>query len=189
MVDMPADTGRHSRHKVRLMSTIAPMDPQRRQTQERAAESITDAFHARLLDLVNEGVQLTALGTVAITPWSDIVGPCYTSGALQREIDRGRGALSKAVSELRALRLETADHQTLYPSFQVRNGALVPGLQDVLVALREGINDPWTWAQWLTAQPQGRDGEERRRHIDELIDGDIDEVVTAAKQAAAAWAA
>jgi hypothetical protein len=184
------------------MSTIAPMDPQRRQTQERAAESITDAFHARLLDLVNEGVQLTALGTasavatalieklpVAITPWSDIVGPCYTSGALQREIDRGRGALSKAVSELRALRLETADHQTLYPSFQVRNGALVPGLQDVLVALREGINDPWTWAQWLTAQPQGRDGEERRRHIDELIDGDIDEVVTAAKQAAAAWAA
>ncbi|GGH44044.1 hypothetical protein [Microbacterium album] len=181
---------------------IAPLDAQHKRSQERAAESITNELRKRLLDLVDHGVQLTALGNpeavagalvdklpVAVNPWRDVVGPCYTSGALQREINRGRGAVSKAVHELRALRLVTADHQTVYPAFQVHGGALVPGLRDVLLALREGIDDPWTWAQWLNASRPAQDDTVPRRHIDDLIDGDVDRVVAAARQTAAAWAA
>jgi hypothetical protein len=126
---------------------------------------------------------------VANTPWSDIVGPCYTSGGLQREIDRGRGAVSKAANELRILRLTTADGQTVYPAFQVHKGAIVPGLQPVLMALQRGVDDPWTWAQWLTARVPARHGRPARRHIDELADGDADRVLAAAQRTAVAWAA
>ncbi len=90
------------------------------------------------------------LGLVRTQGWADIVGPCYSSGGLQKELGVGRAALSKAVRERRALRLDTSDQRTLYPAFQVRNSALVPGLSEVLPILGAGVDDPWTWAQWST---------------------------------------
>ncbi len=117
---------------------------------------------------------------------ADIVGPCYSSGGLQKELGVGRAALSKAVRERRALRLDTSDQRTLYPAFQVRNSALVPGLSEVLPILGAGVDDPWTWAQWLNTPLRGGDGVERR-HIDRLAAGEVAGVVAAARRDAASW--
>jgi|GEM_PF-461088 len=193
------------------MSTSAPERRRRRavgnrQVQEHAVDEITAAIRARLLERVDRGEELTNLGNaeevadqvvdrlpIAASPWAEIVGPCYTSGSLQRELGRGRAAISKAVAELRLLRLTTADGQTVYPAFQIVDGAVVHGMRDVLTALQRGIDDEWTWAQWLNTpvadRATGDDAGRRRRNIERMIDGEVDVVVQAAERTAASWAA
>ena len=169
------------------------------QRENAATDELLEAIRARLERLIRDGAKVSALGspdTVAAdivarlglvkNPWADIVGPCYSSGGLQKELGVGRAALSKAVRERRALRLDTSDQRTLYPAFQVRNGALVPGLSEVLPILGAGVDDPWTWAQWLNTPLRGGDGVERR-HIDRLAAGEVAGVVAAARRDAASW--
>lgn len=174
-------------------------DRDERQREIAATDELLVAVRARLESLIRDGAKVSALGSpdavaadivarlgLVKNPWADIVGPCYTSGGIQKELGVGRAALSKAVRERRALRLETSDRRTLYPAFQVRNGALVPGLSDVLALLRSGVDDPWTWAQWLNTPVRGGDGLERR-HIDRLSTGEIAGVLAAARRDAASW--
>lgn len=167
--------------------------------EDQAAEEILAAVRVLLEPLIRDGAKVSALGTPEMVaadivarlglvknPWADIVGPCYSSGGLQKELGVGRAALSKAVRERRALRLDTSDQRTLYPAFQVRNGALVPGLNKVLPILGAGVDDPWTWAQWLNTPLRGGDGV-NRRHIDRLVSGEIAGVVAAARRDASSW--
>ncbi len=84
-----------------------------------------------------------------LSQWADIVGPCYTVTSLSGVLRLPGTAILEAASELRVLRLRTADGNDLFPSFQVRDGRVHPNLQIVLKALQDGIDDPWTWAQWL----------------------------------------
>ncbi|MFF1632537.1 hypothetical protein [Leifsonia sp. NPDC058248] len=194
------------------MSTISPerrpARAARRLEQEHAVDEITAAIRAKLLERVDRGEELTSLGDaedvaeqivdrlpVAASPWAELVGPVYTSGSLQRELNMGRAGLSKAVGDLRALRLKTADGRNVYPAFQVTNGALVAGMREVLTVLQSGVADPWTWAQWLNAALPDRSRDatgadvSRRRNIDLLIAGDVDGVIQAAERTAASWAA
>ena len=168
--------------------------------QTQAADLISAAMSRYFHQLAEGGVELTSLGEpdqvaasvierlpLAKSRMSDVVGPCYTSGGLQAVLNMSRAALSKAVIEHRALRLSTSDGQNVYPAFQVRNGALVPDLRRVILALRGAADDPWAWAIWLNA-PIG-EGDAPQRRIDQLAGGDVDGVVRAAAQTAAAWAA
>lgn len=183
------------------MTTLAPEDPQRRQ-EEQAAKVLKDLFGNKLDALVRRGVKISVITKpetviqdivdrlgVAKSPWANVVGPCYTSGSLQRELGVERGAISKAVKERRALRLPTADGDNLYPAFQVRNHRLVPGLNKVLPVLQSGIDDPWTWAQWLNAPLADDNGQDLPRAIDLLAAGELDAVLNEARHDAAAWAA
>lgn len=45
--------------------------------------------------------------------------------------------------------LHTEDGVDLFPSFQLQDGKIVDGLQDVLRVLETGTASRWTWAQWL----------------------------------------
>lgn len=47
-----------------------------------------------------------------------------------------------AAFNLDLLRLTTSDGHQIYPAFQIVNDARVPELRDVVLALREGVNDP-----------------------------------------------
>lgn len=183
------------------MTTLAPEDPQRRQ-EEQAANLLKDLFGSKIDALVRGGVKVSVITKpetviqdivdrlgVTKSPWADIVGPCYTSGSLQRELGVERGAVSRAVKEFRALRLPTADGRNLYPAFQVRNRQLVPGLKEVLTVLQSGIDDPWTWAQWLNIPLADENGEDQPRAIDLLANGDLETVLVEARHDAAAWAA
>ena len=84
------------------------------------------------------------------------------------------------------LALSTAgDSDTLYPTFQLGpRGELLPGLRDVIAALRPGSMDDWDIALWLTTVRKGFDG---KRAVDLLLDGHIGIVVAAATQDGALW--
>ena len=84
-----------------------------------------------------------------LSPWAAIVGPCYTMASFSRVLGVSPVLVGEAAAELRVLRLRTADGVDLFPAFQVRDGHVHPQFQPVLEALRSGIDDQWTWAQWL----------------------------------------
>ncbi|MEV8249973.1 hypothetical protein AB0O87_03480 [Microbacterium sp. NPDC076768] len=89
-----------------------------------------------------------------------------------------------AGSDLRLLMLHTDDDVDLFPSFQLRDGKIVEGLQEVLRVLHAGVNDPWTWAQWLNvALPD----EDPPRNIMLLCDGRLEEALRDARHDAWAW--
>ena len=116
------------------------------------------------------------------SPWVQVVGPCYTVTSFSSIARMEEDEVRAAASELRVLLLVTADGSGLLPSFQVREERVVPHLHHVLEALRSGIDDPWTWAQWLNT----RLGKEPRP-IDSLWAGELERVVTEAERDAWAW--
>ena len=193
------------------MGIVSPERPPEsaRDIEVHRADEISDAVRVRLLELVDQGAELIQLGDAddvaaqlvsrlpVANPWPRIVGPCYSSGSLQRELGMSRAAVSKAAGERRLLRLETSGGHYVYPAFQVVDGALVRGLREVLNALRLGApDDPWTWAQWLNTPvpdrtavvPEGAEAP-MRRNIERLADGDLAGVVRDAEAAASSWAA
>jgi len=182
------------------MSILAPEDPLRR-TQEEVADQTADLLRAQLRNLAQHGALAIPFAEVSnfvsefvarmpsTNPWAEIIGPSYTSGSLQEALGIERGAVSKAVKELRLLRLETPERVNLYPAFQIREGRMAPHLRPVLEALRLGVNDPWTWAQWLNTQRRDADGQPLPRNIDRLFAGDASTVLAKARQDAATWAA
>lgn len=117
-----------------------------------------------------------------LSPWAAIVGPCHTADSLSRELGLPRDAVSTAATELRVLRLRTADGTDIFPAFQVRGGLVQPDLRPVLENLRRGVDDPWTWAQWLNTALQ-----DRPRPIDELWAGGLTNVLRDARHDAWAW--
>lgn len=93
----------------------------------------------------------------------------------------------EAVASLRLLELRTDDGVLLYPQFQVWNGTVVDGLPEVLRVLRTGIEDSWTWAQWLNTRLPGSDGVDEPSSIERLREGHLDYVLLEAKHDAWSW--
>lgn len=187
---------------VNRITYLSAHDGTLQRLQEQIARGIGEEVTSELLRQAAHGMNLVALGPLqelaremvarlplAQNPWSDIVGPCYTSGALQRELGISRAAVSRAVREHRLLRVTTSDGVNLYPAFQVHAGAVVSGLGRVLEALSAGTHSTWTWAQWLNARVVDESGKPLPRNIDRLISGHVDDVVRDAQHDAAAWAA
>lgn len=116
------------------------------------------------------------------SPWADIVGPCYTVRTLSNVLGVSRQEVMDAAASLQLLRLRTADGVDLFPAFQVRSGRLHPGKPSVLAVLRSGIDDPWTWAEWLNSP--GCDGIVA---IDDLWEGNVLDVLREAECDAWAW--
>lgn len=122
----------------------------------------------------------------AASPWVKVVGPCYTTESLRRELGMTPSELAAAVRERQLLRLSTSDGVDLYPAFQTQAGHVVPGLEAVLQELARGPHAPWMWAQWLNA-PIARHGGATRRRIEELAAGNFAAIVQEARNTAAAW--
>jgi hypothetical protein len=119
------------------------------------------------------------------SPWDQVVGPVYTTASLSRFLGISRQAISQAVKLHTILRLITADGVSTYPAFQFGpGGERLPGLRPVLDELSRAVDDPYTWAAWLTAVPDG--GESA---VGALWAGRRAEVVEAARATATAWLA
>lgn len=119
-----------------------------------------------------------------LNPWAEIVGPCFTTTTLARTMGWTEAEVSEAAEALRLLRLHTDDGKSLFPAFQLHEGDVVEGLQAVLRVLRSGVDDPWTWAQWLnteTYEPHSR------RPIEMLGSGQIEQALRDAHHDAWAW--
>jgi len=116
-------------------------------------------------------------------PWGPAIGPVYTSAGLQEWLGISRQAISQHVRGRRILRLTTADGVSVFPSFQFgANGDRLPYLREVLDALAQGIDDPWTWAVWLNTP-----GSQGLTHAENLRRGDPTAVLEQAREDAANW--
>lgn len=122
-----------------------------------------------------------------ISPWAQIVGPCYTAAALARALNWTEAEVATAVKTLDVLELDTAEGVLLYPAFQVRAGRLVEGLGEVLRTLSTGTKGRWTWAQWMNARPDDGEGGMLPSAIEQLRAGQLDDVLIKASHDAWSW--
>lgn len=118
------------------------------------------------------------------SPWGRIIGPCHTLSSMARALGRTEAAVIADGDSLRLLMLSTDDGTRLFPAFQTRAGVVVEGLAEVLRVLQAGVDDPWTWAQWLNTAPPDSD---LLSSIEMLYDGRLDEVIRDARHDAWAW--
>jgi hypothetical protein len=114
--------------------------------------------------------------------WASVIGPCYLTASIARELAVTPSTVSRAARELRLLRLPTPERICLFPVFQLMDGAPVAGLQAVLRILQVAIDDPWTWAQWLNTPHSNR-----ASNIDALKAGERDDVLLRARHDAWVW--
>lgn len=119
------------------------------------------------------------------SPQADIVGPASPSSGLQRELGVERGVISKAVKSRRiALRLP-ADGENLYPAFQDRRLPACTRVEQVLTVLQSGIDDPWTWTQWLNTPGVTTAARTSLAPIDLSLAGELGAVLNEARYDAA----
>ncbi|MGV2984405.1 hypothetical protein ACNPNP_11950 [Microbacterium sp. AGC85] len=95
--------------------------------------------------------------------------------------------MAEAAASLRVLELSTSDDTVLYPAFQVHEGHLVEGIDQVLQVLSTGTNGRWTWAQWLNTRVDDDTGEEAPSAIEQLCAGHLEDVLRDARHTAWAW--
>jgi hypothetical protein len=117
--------------------------------------------------------------------WNTLIGPFRTL----ESVAELRG---ETIPEVRAhaaddeiLLLRTSAGDLVAPAFQFGPASeLLPSLPEVTAVLRTGVDDPWTWAQWLnsTPRPPGVSFAQRLRN------GDVEGVLATARATAAAWA-
>jgi len=81
-----------------------------------------------------------------VSPWGEIVGPCYTAHSLARALGWAESEVAEAATALTVLEVVTNDGVALYPSFQVHEGRLVGGLGAALQVLSTGARSRWTRA-------------------------------------------
>lgn len=122
---------------------------------------------------------LAALPSQELSEWDNLIGPFYTTPALNqwRQVSRQRHHALKQKGRL--LTVRTSDGETLYPSFQFSaTGELLPDLPRVLEVLGDADFDEWMTALWFnSALPQFGD----RTPADLLRDGMLDDVLELAR--------
>lgn len=86
------------------------------------------------------------------------LGPFYPTRAVTKWLGLSRQALDHRVKARKMLGCPTADGgQRVYPVWQfTADGHPIAHLAEVLDALHQGIDDPWSWATWLAAPVPGR---------------------------------
>lgn len=119
-------------------------------------------------------------------PWARIIGPCYTLASMARVLGCTEADVIARGLALQLLMLRSDEGVLLFPAFQVDDGIVVEGLTEVLTTLSGGVVDPWTWAQWLNAEPADAG---QPRSIQRRWEGHLDEVLRDARQDASSWSA
>ena len=117
-------------------------------------------------------------------PWAEIVGPCYTVASMARTLAWTEREVLKAGLDLRLLMLHTEDGVDLFPARQLHDGKVVEGLTEVLRVLQTGVNDSWTWAQFLNVP---LDHVDPPRVIGLLRSGRLDDALQQARHDAWTW--
>jgi len=120
-------------------------------------------------------------------PWAAIIGPCHRASSIARELGWTSEQVAAAVASLTLLELKTDDDVRLYPAFQLWQGRILDGLQQVLQVLSTGTTSSWTWAQWLNSPADDETGEPASSAIEQLRAGQLDDVLRDARHTAAAW--
>ncbi len=115
--------------------------------------------------------------------WAQQLGPVYR----QADVASLLGKTKQAVSADRGLlRLEMRSGQVGYPVFQFDGRALLPGIREVVTVLAPVVATSWTIASWLMSPQPAWNG---ATPVSRLRDGEVDEVLAAARRMARSLAA
>jgi hypothetical protein len=114
--------------------------------------------------------------------WSQQLGPVHTQGQVAELLGKSKQAVSTGKG---LLRLDMRNGSVGYPIFQFKGDQILPGMQNVVLALSPVAATTWTVASWLTS-PSADLGDETP--LERLRRGDVSDVTVAAKKLAAAWA-
>ena len=87
----------------------------------------------------------------SVSVWDEQVGPFYDTSGAQKLLEVTRQALHERVSRMTLLGLKTAEGVLVYPIWQFRGTAIIPGLSEVLEVFRGTKPDPWLIASWMKA--------------------------------------
>ncbi|GAA4360960.1 hypothetical protein [Paeniglutamicibacter cryotolerans] len=117
--------------------------------------------------------------------YGNLIGPVYSTKALQAMWDISREAVSKKARSGKLLALKV-DGENLFPVFQFRGNEVRADVRDIVKVLRESA-DPFTVAQWLRT-PQDDDAQ-KRTPLSQLDEGCFEVVKSSATRAAARWSA
>ena len=109
------------------------------------------------------------------------LGPLLSADEMMERLGVGPETLRRFEYDHAALRIVV---EARYPAFQVVDGKLLPGLQNVLAELADGIDDAELHWRWLTTPAEWA---YRRPPWTLLRDGHVDDVIRAAGRAAWAW--
>lgn len=111
--------------------------------------------------------------------WADVVGPAYTPLQIAWLLNlTTKGVAANAG----LLALEQPGGQIVYPTWQLDDGRLLPGIAEVVEVLGPVVATTWTIAGWLRS-PQPDLGDAIPYEL--LVDGDVGTVVAAAERFAA----
>lgn len=148
------------------------------------------AFRQRLAELVESyGLpaedpeplgERASLDAAAAAVWTDQVGPFLDTEGVSRMLDGvSRQAISQRARAGRLLALRTGNDRLVYPLWQFRQGAVLPGLARVLRAAGFDPERPttgWMLASWLTTEDPDLGG----TPTEVLAAGNVDPVLAAA---------
>lgn len=185
-----------------LIDDRAPtMDGQQRRESPPSHRALLDAVAAELSARDPEGtvvaritdpggVARSLVGAVvdAASRWDEHLGGFYDVEGVRRLLARaGRPITRQAVSKRRGLlALTTGSGRVVYPVLQFHASSPLPGMDEVLSALPEGLVSRWTVASWLVSEQGDLHG---RVPVHLLREGDVAPVVAAARRWAGALAA
>lgn len=151
-----------------------------------AAELATRDPSGALLRRVDDPAALARVAAeravASANVWHEHLGEFYDVDGVREILTRnGRPISKQAVSKRCLLALRTGSGRVVYPAFQFRDGAPLPGLDGVLAALPDNVVSRWTVASWLVSAQSELGGE---RPVDLLAAGVTEPVTCRAR----AWA-
>ncbi len=173
---------------------MATLKDQRQAKQN--VENILESLRTELLkkpisnlsQLNNHKIIALHLASLVPSPtgsYGDLIGPVYSTSALESMWGISRQAISKKVSKRALLGLKVSGNM-LYPVFQFRGDQIRGDVREIAKILLESA-DPFTAAQWImTPCPDDARGRTFRHLLD---DNELEAVRQYAQQAAERWAA
>ena len=114
--------------------------------------------------------------------WTQQLGPVYTQGQVAELLGKSKQVVS---TNKGLLRLDMRDGRVAYPVFQFEGDRILPGIQNVVLALSPAAATTWTIASWLTNPSSDLGG---KTPLERLRRGDVSDVTQVANRLAAAWA-
>jgi hypothetical protein len=119
-------------------------------------------------------------------PFDELVGPFYDTPSLRKWLGLTRQRLNQRVKSNQLLGCPLEDGGIVYPTWQfASNGAVIPGVGDVLSILSQGTNDNWQKALWFSTRSEQLSNQSPREWL--LKGRRLEPVIEYATQTAARW--
>lgn len=170
--------------RLQVIDTLRVGEPGR-WWMHRPSDGIEGPVHSFFIEPVTSIVSAWTVPATATPVSPYYLGLAQSEKCTCRLLSIEQGELEALAADLQLLRVTSTNGRNLYPAFQLTaEGAILPGLSEVLCALADSTDDAWTW--WaFCARPRKTWGD---RTVWELLrDGDIETASRAASRAAWAW--